>query len=173
MSTIRVRVAAAVCAAAAAIAVPGVADAAPSRGPATVCAPVIATGVGQDLGNNQTTATISVGGVVVGTSTATFTPTGMTGSIVTFTGDIVISTAVGQLDAPVTGTLDVSTGRFTSTSNTVTGSGALRSVSGSLTFTGTENLSTGAFTETITGTLCSTLPRGHGSAAAASSVIHA
>ncbi|MEO5744933.1 MAG: hypothetical protein ABIQ53_10150, partial [Terracoccus sp.] len=44
------------------------------------------------------------------------------GTVASFAGDIVISTAVGNLTAPVTGTLDVATGAFTSSSTTVTGS---------------------------------------------------
>ena len=118
----------------------------------------MASGVGQDRGAGQTTATISSHGVRLGTSTATFTTTGLDGTVASFAGDIVIATAVGNLTAPVTGTLDVATGAFTSSSTTVTGSGALRSLSGSLTFVGVENLTSGSFTETITGRLCSPIP---------------
>ena len=142
-----------VCSAMLVVGAPNTAGASPHHG--QICAPIVASGVGQDLGAGQTTATISSHGVRLGTSTATFTTTGLDGTVASFAGDIVIATAVGNLTAPVTGTLDVATGAFTSSSTTVTGSGALRSLSGSLTFVGVENLTSGSFTETITGRLCS------------------
>ena len=132
--------------------------AAVARGPATVCVPVQAIGTGQDLGDGRTTATISVGRVVVGTTSATFTITGGSGSTVTFSGPIVFANSLGTVTASVTGTLNVTTGDFVSTSSMLTGTGAYTGVSGTLTFAGHEDLATGAFTETITGSLC--LPRG-------------
>ena len=102
------------------------------------CLPVDATGVGQDLGGGQTTATI----------------TGVDGTVASFVGPIVFTGLGGTLTAQVTGTLDVTTGVFTSTSTSVTGTGLLRRVTGDLTFTGTEDLTTGAFTEAIHGRLC-------------------
>ncbi|MEO5745431.1 MAG: hypothetical protein ABIQ53_12710 [Terracoccus sp.] len=157
MSIIGVTSAVVVCAATLVVGVPGSSDAAPPRAFTRVCAPIVASGVGQDLGGGQTTATISSHGVRLGTSTATFTTTGLNGTVASFAGDIVIATAVGALTVPVTGTLDVTTGAFSSSSTTVTGSGVLSSVSGALTFTGVENLTTGAFTETVKGRLCSSI----------------
>ena len=124
------------------------------------CLPLAATGVGQDLGGGQTTATISVAGVEVGTTAATFTITGVEGTIASFRGPIVFTGLGGTLTARVSGTLDVATGTFTSTSTSVTGTGLLRQVTGDVTFTGTEDLATGAFTESIRGRLC--VSRGHG-----------
>jgi hypothetical protein len=123
------------------------------------CVPVAATGAGQDLGGGQTTATISVGGVEVGTTAAAFTITGVDGTVASFTGPIVFTGLGGTLTAQVTGTLDVTTGVFTSTSTSVAGTGLLRHVTGDLTFTGTEDLATGAFAESISGHLC--LARAH------------
>ena len=157
MSISRVISGAAVCAVALVVGGPGTSGAAPARAPARICAPIVASGVGQDLGGGQTTATISSHGVRLGTSKATFTTTGLDGIVASFAGDIVITTAVGALTAPVTGTLDVTTGMFSSSSTTVTGSGALKSLRGELTFTGVENLTSGVFTETITGLLCSSI----------------
>ncbi len=124
------------------------------------CLAVDATGVGQDLGGGRTTATISVRGVEVGTTAAAFTITGMVGTVASFTGPIAFTGLGGTLTAQVTGTLDVATGAFTSTSTSLAGTGTFRRVTGDLTFTGTEDLVTGAFTESITGQLCRA--RGHG-----------
>jgi hypothetical protein len=122
------------------------------------CLAVDATGVGQDLGEGRTTATISVHGVEIGTTAAAFTITGMVGTVASFTGPITFTGLGGTLTAQVTGTLDVATGAFTSTSTSLAGTGTFRRVTGDLTFTGTEDLVTGAFTESITGQLC----RAHG-----------
>ncbi len=126
----------------------------PSPPAHTRCLPVDAAGVGQDLGGGRTTATITVGGVQVGTTAAAFTITGVDGTVASFTGPIVFTGLGGTLTAEVTGTLDVTTGAFTSTSTGVTGTGLLRPVTGHLTFTGTEDLATGAFSEAIDGELC-------------------
>jgi hypothetical protein len=123
----------------------------------TRCATVEATGTGQDLGNGQTTATVSVGGVTVGTTSATFTITGSEGTTLFFEGPITFTGLGGTLTANVTGTLDAATGDFTSTSTSVTGTRSLRAVTGDLTFSGHEDLVTGDFTESITGNLCLTV----------------
>jgi hypothetical protein len=121
-----------------------------------ICVPVRATGVGQDLGGGQTTATISSHGVRLGTTNASFTTTGGSGTVASFAGPIKFTSPAGTLTAQVVGSLDIATGAgvFRATSTSVTGTGLLRGVTGSLTFAGTENLTTGAFTETITGELC-------------------
>lgn len=126
----------------------------PPRAVGIRCLAVDATGVGQDLGGGRTTATISVAGVDVGTTAAAFTITGVDGTVASFTGPIIFTGHGGTLTAQVTGTLDVTTGAFTSTSTSVTGTSAYRGVTGELTFTGSEDLVTGAFTESITGQLC-------------------
>jgi len=55
--------------------------------------------------------------------------------------------------ANVQGDVNLTTGKFQATSTSVTGTGALNGISGSLTFLGTQM--SGSFTETITGSLCS------------------
>jgi len=64
----------------------------------------------------QTTATISGHGFVVGTTTGAFSVTGQTGTVASFVGPIVFTNGFGSITAPVTGTLDVSTGQFRSSS---------------------------------------------------------
>ena len=78
----------------------------------------------------------------------------MDGTVASFTGPITFTGLGGTLTAQVAGTLDVTTGAFTSTSTSLAGTGTFRHVTGQLTFTGTEDLATGAFTESITGQLC-------------------
>ncbi|MEP6852061.1 MAG: hypothetical protein ABJA87_05315 [bacterium] len=120
------------------------------------------TGVGQDQGpdaqgNLVTTATISFAGFPIGTTRASFTPSGPpTGGVLAFTGPIVFtpSGSTATVTATVAGSVDLATGTFQATSTSVTAAGVPLVVSGALTFRGTENLSTGAFTETITGRLC-------------------
>ncbi len=140
-----------------------VVGAAPAEaGSARVCAPVHLTGTGQDQGmdaqgNLHTVATLSVLGVPVGTTAATFTPSGPpVGTELAFTGPIVFTPRFGPgtLTAAVQGSVDLAAGTFVATSTSVTGTGPLRGASGRLTFAGTENLTTGAFTETVSGTLC-------------------
>lgn len=130
-----------------------------------VCAPVVATGIGQDLGPDaqgvlHTTATLRSGPVVLGTTYASFTPGTLAGSTLTFSGPIVFTPSVGRgtVTAQVQGSVDLATGQFTATSTSVSGTGPLAGVTGALTFAGTEDLATGAFTETVTGTLCAGRP---------------
>jgi hypothetical protein len=140
-----------------AVALPaGVAQAGVGRHAHALCTPVRAHGAGQDLGNGATEATITSHGVVLGTTHAMFTPTGTSGTSETFDGPIVLTPTVsslGTLTAQVTGAFD-STGAFTATSTSVTGTGLLRHVTGHVSIAGNENLTTGAFTEVLTGTLC-------------------
>lgn len=119
-----------------------------------VCLPVKATGVGQDLGNFTTTATITSFGLRLGTTAATFIPTGGDATTVTFSGPIVFTTGIGTLTAQVDGSVNLTTGAFVSQSTSVSGTGAFRGVTGDLRFAGTENLANGAFTEAVTGRLC-------------------
>lgn len=129
-----------------------------------VCVPVRAVGVGQDNGVNDqgqltTTGTVLVGGVEIATSQATFTPGTQTGTVLPFTGPIVLTSELdaSTLTADVTGSVDLSTGKFTVTSTSLTGTGVAAKISGHLRFTGHENLATGAFRENISGRLCTTL----------------
>ena len=156
MRSIRVLAAAAPALALLAVAPPALAHA------RQLCVPVRLAGAGHDLppdspGNLRTAATISLGRIVVGTTAATFTPSGPpVGTTLTFTGPIVFTPARGNatVTAQVVGSVDVVSGQFTATSIQLTGSGALAPVSGTVTFAGTEDLSAKTFTETITGRVC-------------------
>lgn len=117
------------------------------------CKDIDATGVGQDLGNGNTTATISHGGWLNGTTSGHFEIAGAP-PVFAIAGTVVFTTKHGTLVANVTGTFDVSTGAFTASGPVSDGTGKLVGATGNLTLTGVENLATGAFTETITGTIC-------------------
>ncbi len=132
----------------------GMAQASSRRSASKLCAPIRATGVGQDLGAGMTTATISSHGIVLGHTHASFTMGPVTGTSASFSGPIVFSSSVGSLTANVDGSFDVSSGAFRASSRSITGTGLLRRVTGQVTINGLESLSTGAFTETITGRLC-------------------
>jgi hypothetical protein len=122
-----------------------------------VCVPILATGAGQDLGGGVTEATISAGKIALGRTSASFTTTGVSGTVASFAGPIVFTSRAGTLTAQATGSLDTTTGDFRTTSANLTGTGLLRGTTGDVTLVGTENLTTGAFTETITGRLCEPL----------------
>jgi hypothetical protein len=119
-----------------------------------ICVPIRATGVGQDLGEGRTQATISSHGIVVGRTNASFTIGQVVGTTAQFTGPIVFTSALGTLTAQVAGTFDVAGGAFQATSTSIAGTGLLRGVSGSVTLAGIEDFATLTFTETITGRLC-------------------
>jgi hypothetical protein len=117
------------------------------------CRNIHATGVGQDLGGGNTTATIRHGGPLNGTTSGHFVTAGAP-PVFAISGTVTFTTKHGALVATVAGTLDVATGAFTATGPVSGGTGMLAGATGTLTFAGVENLSTGAFTETITGTIC-------------------
>jgi hypothetical protein len=119
-----------------------------------LCVPIVAQGDGQDLGNGNTTATITTHGLLLGTTAASFTITGTSGTTVSFVGPLVFTTPLGTLTAQLTGSLDSATGSFQSDSTSLTGTGLFRRVSGKVRLVGVENLLTGSFTETVTGRLC-------------------
>jgi hypothetical protein len=117
------------------------------------CASVHAVGVGQDLGGGSTTAMISRGGRLNGTTTGQFAISGAP-PVFGIDGTVVFTTKGGTLTATVSGTFNVLTGEFTASGPVSAGTGNLAGTTGTLTFQGVENLATGVFTETITGTLC-------------------
>lgn len=123
-----------------------------------LCAPVHATGVGQDLGGGRTTAIISSHGLRLGATAATFTFTvpGQPGTVASFSGPIVFTDQFGTITTLVGGTLDITTGDFRSSSTNVSGSGLYQAITGSLTFTGSEDLLNKTFTESVNGNLCAT-----------------
>ena len=127
------------------------------------CRAVHARGVGTDDGTvdgtTTTTATLYRGQREIGTTVGTFTIGVITDGVAPFTGTIVFTDAAGTLNAPVAGTIDVTTGEFGATSDSVTGTGAYGSVTGKLTFRGVEDLTALTFTEVVHGKLC--VPKKH------------
>jgi hypothetical protein len=117
------------------------------------CAQVHAVGVGQDLGGGNTTATISHGGRLNGTTSGQFAISGAP-PVFTFAGTVVFTAKHGTLIANVAGTFDVTSGAFNASGPVSGGTGNLAGVTGILTLAGVQNLATGVFTETITGALC-------------------
>jgi hypothetical protein len=135
--------------------------AAPHAGATALCVPVRATGEGEDLGedngNFRTTADIFVAHHLrVGTTAATFAPTGQSGSVASFAGGIVFTAraGLGTLTLDITGTVDAASGAFRSEGSVSEGTGVFRGTTGNLLFVGTENLTALRFTETVTGRLC-------------------
>ena len=120
----------------------------------TSCHAVDASGVGQDLGGGRTVAQISDGGLLQGTTAASFQITGLSGTVASFAGTITFTTNRATLTAAVSGTLDLATGAFSATTSSLSGTGKLAGASGSLVFSGVENLATGAFTEVVSGSIC-------------------
>jgi hypothetical protein len=122
-------------------------------GPVTRCTGLHAKGSGVDSGGT-TTATLYRGKREWATSVGTFTLTGETDGVATFTGTIVLTNDHGTLNAPVEGTLDTSTGRFTSVSDEVTGTGGYAETTGRMRFRGVEDLAGLTFSEHVHGKLC-------------------
>lgn len=108
---------------------------------------------GQGLGG-RTQATISSHGLAVGHTAAAFTINQAVRTTASFTGPIDFTNALGTLTAQVAGTFDVASGAFRATSTSLTGTGLLWGISGSVTLEGLEDFATLRFTETITGRLC-------------------
>ena len=129
----------------------------------TICLPVRLTGTGDGLpddgsGSIRTEARIFFASVPVATTEATFTPElPPAGGVLSFTGPIVFTPRAGTstFTAQVQGTVDLSSGKFRAQSTSITGTGLLAGISGSLTFVGTQDLVTQEFRESIRGSLCS------------------
>jgi hypothetical protein len=129
----------------------------------TICLPVRLTGTGDGLpddgsGSIRTEALISFARVPVATTIATFTPqpSPVCGPL-SFIGPIVFTPRAGTstFTAQVQGTVDLDSGRFRAQSTSITGTGVLAGISGSLTFAGKQDLVTQEFRESIRGSLCS------------------
>ena len=120
----------------------------------TSCRNINATGVGQDMGGGQTVGQISDGGLLQGTTAASFSITGISGTVASFAGPITFTTNRATLTANLVGTLDVVSGVFSAASSSISGTGKLAGATGSLSFSGVENLATGAFTDVVSGSIC-------------------
>jgi hypothetical protein len=119
------------------------------------CHAIVATGVGQDLGGGMTTAQISNGGLLQGTTAASFAIVDVSGfPVLGISGAVTFTTNKGTLTVAVTGSFNVSTGDFAASGPVAGATGKLEGATGSLAFAGVENLTTGVFTETVTGSIC-------------------
>jgi hypothetical protein len=118
------------------------------------CRAIHALGVGQDLGGGRTEARVLGGGVLHGTTAATFTNAGVSGAEASLAGTVRFTTNKATLTVSVTGSLNTGTGAFSVAGPVSAATGKLAGSTGSLAFQGVENLSSGTFTERIAGTLC-------------------
>ena len=118
------------------------------------CHKINATGVGQDLGGGNTTARISDGGLLDGTTAGAFAIVGGAPPVLAIEGSVVFTTNKATLTVGVSGTFDVSTGAFSASGPVTDATGKLEGATGSLALSGVQNLATGQFTETITGNIC-------------------
>jgi hypothetical protein len=119
------------------------------------CRRINAVGVGQATGPLTTIATITKGGILNGTTAASFMITGaVSPTVLTFTGTVTLTTKRGTLTVGIAGTLDVTTGAFDATGPVTGGTGRFAGATGTLRFQGVQDLVTGSFTETVRGTIC-------------------
>jgi hypothetical protein len=137
-------------------------------GPAAVasvsCHGITATGTGSGAAAQpgdppnlvRTRARLSDGGLLQGTTAASFTITGPTSTGVAFAGPLTVTANRATVTVALTGTLDVSTGEFSATGPIVASTGKLSGAIGSLTLSGVQDLSdpAGSFTEVVTGSIC-------------------
>lgn len=122
---------------------------------AVSCHQITAAGVGQDLGGGSTIAQISNGGLLQGTTAASFVVTDVSNfPVLGIAGTVTFTTNKGTLTVAVSGSFNVVTGDFSASGDVTGATGKLAGATGSLSFVGVEDLSTGAFTETVTGGIC-------------------
>jgi len=118
------------------------------------CHNINARGVGQDLGGGVTQARIIGGGLLHGTTAASFTITGFAGDVASFAGTVIFTTKHATLTVTIEGTLNVVTGAFNAFGPVTAATGKLAGATGSLTFDGVEDLTDGSFEERVTGEIC-------------------
>ena len=118
------------------------------------CHHINARGVGQDLGGGVTQARIVGGGLLHGTTAASFTITGFAGTVASFAGTVTFTTHHATLTVTVAGRLDVVTGVFNASGPVTNATRKLVGATGNLSFDGLENLSDGSFEEQVAGAIC-------------------
>jgi hypothetical protein len=128
-----------------------------ARASGVSCHAINATGVGQDLGNGMTRAQISNGGLLQGTTRASFVITGFSGSVASIAGTVVFTVNRATVSVGVAGTFDVSSGAFSASGPITAATGKLAGATGTLSLAGVEDLTNGSFTENVTGTVCADL----------------
>lgn len=130
------------------------------------CQRIRATGVGQasppqpnDPPELARTEAEIRGGLLKGTTDAAFTVTGPTPTGIAYEGELTFSARRGTLTLDLTGTLDLSTGAFTTSGPVSAGTEGFVSAVGTISIDGHQDLSdpAGSFTETIDGEVCTDL----------------
>lgn len=118
------------------------------------CHKINAKGVGQDQGGGVTTARISGGGLLNGTTIGNFVITGGAPPVFAVAGEVSFTTRQATLTVGLAGTFDVASGAFLTTGPVTGSSGKLANATGTLTLDGVQDLETGRFTETVKGLIC-------------------
>jgi hypothetical protein len=118
------------------------------------CHKINAKGAGQDLGGGMTTARISGGGLLEGTTAGNFAITGISGTVASIAGTVTFTANQATLTVTVTGTFDVASGAFSASGPVTASTGKLAGATGALTLAGVENLADGSFVETVVGNIC-------------------
>lgn len=120
---------------------------------AVSCHKINAKGVGQDLGGGMTQAQVIGGGLLHGTTAASFA-VGGAAPVFLLNGTVTFTVNRATLTVLVGGSFDVSTGIFIVSGPIASATGKLAGATGTLMLDGVEDLATGKFTEDISGLLC-------------------
>jgi hypothetical protein len=118
------------------------------------CHKINAKGAGQDLGGGNTQAQIIGGGLLHGTTQASFVITSNTPPVFPIAGTVTFTTKQATLTVSVTGTFNVATGDFVASGPVTAATGKLTGATGTLVFDGLEDLTTGKFVEDVNGLIC-------------------
>ena len=111
---------------------------------------------GDPEGLIRTVAQIRGGGLLQGSTQASFQITGATSTQIAFAGDITFTTNRATLTVPLDGTLDAVTGEFVASGDVSAATGKLDGATGTITLAGVQDLldPAGSFTETVSGEIC-------------------
>ena len=118
------------------------------------CHKINAKGAGQDLGGGNTQAQIIGGGLLQGTTQASFGITGGTPPLFSIAGTVMFTTKHATLTVTVTGTFDIATGKFDASGPVTAATGKLTGATGRLEFEGVQDLPSGKFVEDVRGEIC-------------------
>jgi len=118
------------------------------------CHKINAKGTGQDNGGGSTTAQIIGGGLLQGTTQASFVITGGVSPVFSIAGAVMFTTKQATLTVTVTGTFNVATGSFIASGPVTAATGKLTGATGTLVFDGLQDLATGKFVEDVNGLIC-------------------
>jgi hypothetical protein len=121
------------------------------------CHKINAKGSGQDLGGGRTEAQIIGGGLLQGTTQASFVITGGLPPVFSIAGAVMFTTKQTTLTVSVAGTFNVATGAFMASGPVTAATGKLTGATGTLVFDGVQDLATGKFVEDVSGLICADL----------------